>query len=409
MALRLGAAYFYRSVPLSPAGDDRQYWSIAESLASGGGYSWRGAPTAYRAPLYPLFLAGLRRFAGLASPGSVRLVQALWSGLGLWILFRAGAELAGPPAASAALALAALDPAQALLPTSLYLESFYSVLLLASAWALVRWRRRGDSGGAALLGLSLGLTLACRSTLAGVPLLLAAWRVFELGWSRRALRQGVLLLAGAAVPVLPWIARNAAVFRAFIPFESGVAGPVLYYASEGRVRAPADEAGEEPLRTMYRTLPPEAWDAYSARLAWANVRRSPLRYASGCLARAFALWTDPYLPYLLHDHPALAPALESGRLWDLAGGACMLVFLAAAAAALAGAWALRRDGSGRALTALVLCFNVYVLGTVFARFLSPAVPLLYLLAGAALAPRPGTSRGPRNRRASSLEGSVVSA
>src|SRR5579883_2854364 len=128
LTLRLAAAAGYYRAPLSAGGDDRQYAEIADNLAAGRGFARRGGPTAYRAPLFPLFLAGLRK-AGVSSDGGARVAQAFVGTASVWLAFALGGF--------GAMALTAFDPSQILLPTSLYSETLYGVLVLLVVAALV--------------------------------------------------------------------------------------------------------------------------------------------------------------------------------------------------------------------------------------------------------------------------------
>lgn len=372
-ALRLGAAVFYFRAPLSSGGDDVQYHELADNLEYGRGYLLDGKPSAYRAPLYPICLATIMRATGSRAPGFARVAQALLGVLAIWLVFLIGRELLSERAGAWGALLLAVCPEQVLLPTSLYCESVYALLVLLVAWAFARWRKSPSSASAAWAGAALGLSLLARSTLALFPLL----------FPPRKLKQAALMLACAVLPLTPWIARNAYLFKKIIPFESGVAGPVIWYASQGHVVAPGDEASVEPMKTMYATLPPTEWDAYSLSLARNEIVSHPLRYAKSCFIRALALWTDSYTAYLLHDHPALSGFLEAGRHWDWIAWPDLALKLVLALLAGFGAWRERKRPGVRVLAGLILYFNVYALGTVFARFAAPATPLFCVLAGLA--------------------------
>jgi len=377
-ALRLAAVVAYRGAPLSAGGDDRQYHGLAESLAAGRGFELRGAPSAYRAPLYPLFLAAGMRL-GLRELPQLRLWQAAFSLFGIVLVFLLGAAIDSPDAGAWSALVLALHPEQVLAVTSLYLESFYAVLVILLAWALVRWRRAPGEGRAAFAGMALGLTLAARSVL--LPLLpaLILERARRPGWRREA----AAFALAAVLPVLPWAARNALRFGRLIPFETGVAGPVIWYAAQGYTVAPADEGAVEPMKTMFATMPHTEWDAYALGLASAEIAREPRSYVEGCVFRLRRLWTDAYLPYLIHENPKWEGVARPSP-WAKAARADL--FLRFALGALAAVSLLLAPSAGLAATALVgASFSVYALGTVFARFLAPVTPLLCVLAGPALA------------------------
>ena len=387
--LRLGAAWFYARTPLSSGGDDVQYHELADNLEYGRGYLLDGRPSAYRAPLYPLWLAGVMAVSGSRAPGFARFAQALLSLLTIWVAYRIGRELHSERAGAWAALLLALCPEQILLPTSLYCESVYALLVLLVAWALVRLRKKPETASAAWAGAALGLSLLMRSTLALVPLFFAP----------RKLKQVLLLLACAVLPLTPWIARNALRFGKLIPFESGVAGPVIWYASQGDIFAPGDETSVEPMKSMYAGLPPTEWDSFALRLARQEIAAHPIRYVKTSLQRTFALWTDSYTCYLLHDHQDLAGYMEAGNHWSRVYWPDMALKLALALLAGLGCWLERKRAGVLAVACLILYFNVYALGTVFARFAAPITPLFCVLAGLGLvaAFEAGVSRAARLR------------
>ena len=372
--LRLGAAAFYARTPLSSGGDDVQYHELADNLEYGRGYLLNGKPSAYRAPLYPLWLAAIMKATGSRTPGFARLAQALLGLLTIWIAYRLGRELHSERAGAWAALLLALSPEQILLPTSLYCESVYALLVLLVAWAFVRWKKHPDAGSASWAGAALGVSLLARSTLA----------LFPLFYAPRKLKQALLMIAFAVLPLTPWLARNALRFGKLIAFESGVAGPVIWYASQGYVVAPGDESSVEPMKTMYASLPPTQWDSYALRLARGEIAAQPLRYLKSTLRRAVSLWTDSYTCYLLHDHQDLSRFMESGGHWDWVYWPDMAIKLILALLAVLGAWRERRRPGVLLVGGLILYFNVYALGTVFARFAAPATPLFCVLAGLTL-------------------------
>jgi len=115
-----------------------------------------------------------------------------------------GARLAGPAVGLAAGTVAALHFGLAAASTTLNVESLSIVLELGAVLLLLGDRRGRHAAAGALAGLA-ALTRAENQLLV---LLLAAWAGLT---SRRrfAVRRALLVLAGAAVVVLPWSVRNA--------------------------------------------------------------------------------------------------------------------------------------------------------------------------------------------------------
>src|SRR5260370_19206282 len=50
--------------PLSGVGDEDRYQTLADNLFEGRGFTYAGQPTAFRPPLYPMFLAAMRFLFG---------------------------------------------------------------------------------------------------------------------------------------------------------------------------------------------------------------------------------------------------------------------------------------------------------------------------------------------------------
>lgn len=230
-----------------------QYLGYAASLVRGEGY--KGCPDggylqcepnrlAYRLPVYPLFLAGgllafgqddplppLRMTQSLLLAGAVYLTVGLAARLaGTFAAFITG--LAGTAAALFMLRYAAL----------LHSETLFIALMAVLVWLLV-FRRR-----AFIIGVWIGVLFLTRGTLlftAPLLALLIPWRL----WPR--------LVAGVALVLLPWVARNALVLGEFIPFTTN-SGAVLYGANHadawerdpGMWENPEEMSGWEPFATL---------------------------------------------------------------------------------------------------------------------------------------------------------------
>lgn len=190
--------------------DSDNYLPLARSLASGSGFSLNGRPTAYRPPLYPILLAPLAGTLG---------DRVDWGIAGLHILLGAGsvaltgltARRLGLPDNRALLAalIAACDPTLVWLARSVMTETLAAFLVAASLAAFTVPGRRGLILG----GSALGLGALCRpSLLVGAGLCCAGYAVLgDRDVGRRLL--GSVAIGGTVLLVLvPWAARNAAVF-----------------------------------------------------------------------------------------------------------------------------------------------------------------------------------------------------
>jgi 4-amino-4-deoxy-L-arabinose transferase-like glycosyltransferase len=356
-ALRWSAAGKPAGLPAFWEGDG-EYYGIGGDLADAGAYRmFPGWPrTAYRMPLYPTFLAAARRLA--PGPRPARRLQALLDLATLCGVALIAALAAGPLGGGLAALLYALAPLPVAQVPVLMLESFFSFLVVAAALALMLWRRKPASAArGAAAGAALGLTLLCRSTLFAVPglVLLALWRAAPR--PRRLAPSAAAFLAACYLGLAPWIARNAVVFRAFVPFENGAAAFPAWGASLGLLPAitvpSMIDGGLEPdaLARGQRAGETER-GRFLFRLALQGVARRPLRYAAECLRRVPLLWQEQVVWLLLAALGLLAPR----RLWR----------------ALAVPWLL------------IAYFNVYALMGVQPRYARPAFGLVCAAAAAGL-------------------------
>jgi 4-amino-4-deoxy-L-arabinose transferase-like glycosyltransferase len=301
LVVRLAAA----GAPSRPlVSDERDYDALARGLAREGEYAEDGRPTAYRAPGYPLFLAGAYLVAG-PDPRAVRVVQAVLD-VGAVALVYAIAAAIQPAAGLAAALVWALYPPAVIYARLILPETLFTFLLLF--WTLLAVRAPWERAWAmAALGAGVGLLAWVKpaSLLLLLTLPLAPWsRGLERGGEPhpRLLRAAIPLLLGAAVAVAPWVARNARVMGAPV-FTTG-AGPVLLIGSQpgatgGFVRSVSD--------SMARGFVGEVAADHAARAeALDHIRREPLRFIRTGLAKwALLVTLEVEIPVLaLHPNPA---------------------------------------------------------------------------------------------------------
>jgi 4-amino-4-deoxy-L-arabinose transferase-like glycosyltransferase len=210
------------------------YLGLAANLLAGRGYQdcepaaeppfcdeeqLRG-PTAYRLPGYPIFLAGNLALFGQHDNAavSVRLFQLVLTMLLVYLTAIYAARFAGDIAGASAGLLMATNPFLHIFSGHILTELFFTLLLLIFVIWLSRARRATHYLAA---GVILAAVLLTRGNIvAAVPLLIFViprryYAVFGLG---------------AALLLIPWAARNYAVFQAFVPFSTG-SGAVLLGAS----------------------------------------------------------------------------------------------------------------------------------------------------------------------------------
>lgn len=215
-AMFIGLRLAVLLIPVAPSSDAEWYVLRAIGLAAGHGYlDNQGQPTAFWPAGWPMALSVVFRLTGpsLLALGLFNLASAVLTG---WLALLLGRRLFGSEAAArlGLLLLAIYPNAIAYVPLGLT-EVFYTALLLLGCWLVIA-RTPGHRGALWLVGAGLVFgfaTLVKAQTLVMVPLL------FAIEWLRRGeiwrrlpglAAQGALVLAVAALTVMPWTLRNHA-------------------------------------------------------------------------------------------------------------------------------------------------------------------------------------------------------
>lgn len=260
------------------AGDSVLYDDLARSLISGGGYSFKGRPTAVVAPGYPLFLAALYAL-GIGSTLAVGVVQCVLGAATCAIIAVIGRYVAGDRAGLIAGVLAATYVHLVWWTGYILTETLFVWFVVAAFAALVHWQRDVASDRRGLYaGLLLGFGALTRPHLIGFGIVLAVLVVFlARGQRRAALRSGAWLLLGLTIVMTPWAVRNYFVFG--VPIAgSTLSGAVLYqgnsYGATGGTGGYLDARDFKPLDMGSDLGEVESNRAYS-RAAWEFIRQEP--------------------------------------------------------------------------------------------------------------------------------------
>lgn len=381
----------------SLAEDPDSYRQLAENLVDYGTFGIGDQPTAYRPPLWPLLLvtcvlgaegvevriAIVQFVLGLATVGLVWQLARRWE--------------IGPTAWVAPL-LVAVDPILLRQSTVVMTETLATLLAALSLVALSAAAEQLTFRRTIGAGLCLGLAALCRPTF--LPWLALMPILFFIGVQRHrmaALKQGVLVLAGGALVLAPWVARNyVAIGKPIIGTTHGgytlLLGnnPSFYeYARHGAWGEPWDAT--EFQSALARDLAPGASPSDELardRLIYDQAHRN-IAAAPTNFLRASAL----RLAYLFSPMPHRFGTAQSTSQTLVRFGIA-LFYLAEFAFALAAVFYLR----GRLLqspwlwgVSLIVCFaTVHLLYWTDMRMRAPFVPVIALLAAS------GTSLlGPR--------------
>jgi hypothetical protein len=237
IVLRLG---FVAATPdYRPAHDDRRYDRIACAILVSGSYAAeppevtrRGcgeppggasvAPSAFRPPGYPAFLAGVY---GISSHIPVdrwtaaRIAQAIMGALLAGLTGLMAARVWGRDVGLVALGLAAVAPPLVLVGASLLSDLLFAVLVASAV--LAGLTSRGRMSLLALAGVLVGLAALTRPNALAVllPLALAAWAGAGGGAGMR-MRPVIALVVAALVVITPWTIRNAVAFDTLVPIST---------------------------------------------------------------------------------------------------------------------------------------------------------------------------------------------
>ena len=164
-------------------------------------------PSAEHPPLFSLVLAGFWKL-GVHSYTAQKLVVCFIGASTVAFAGLAGREAGGERVGLIAAGLAAIYPFLWVADGSLLAESLYAALMAASLWLALRFLRTRASADAAWLGIALGAGALSR----GEAVLLVPLLLLPLAWRSRSAKAAAAMLAGFALVVAPWTARNLAHF-----------------------------------------------------------------------------------------------------------------------------------------------------------------------------------------------------
>lgn len=253
VALRVGYALWGVDPQLTD--DETSFWAIAGNLASGEGFSYDGAPTAWRPPAYTGLL-GLLRWLGLGVRG-IQLLQAL-GGAVVVVLVHGCVRRLPLPAWSGlvAAAVAVAYPPFIHLPSQLLSENLSIPLYLGAVWVTLGVLRDATWSGAVSAGLLWGAGALARPAV--LPALGVAGLVVGLRapwW--RSLGQAAAVGAAAVLVIAPWTLRNAA----------QVGGPLPVVSNEGFTLWVSNRPDTNNYKDVFRDLPGlEDYGVYGRRL-----------------------------------------------------------------------------------------------------------------------------------------------
>lgn len=334
LLLRLGFALVYWvDKPLTH--DEREYLELAENLAAGRGFTYTdtpGPPERFgRAPLYPLFLAGVMNVSGTAATPvdrrltAVKIAQALVGTVGVWLIGLLAIAVGGESIRSIALWLAAVYPPLIWICAYVLSEALYSAVLLGGAVLLARGLERGasvssrsDAGSGAVRrrdtgtrsaggllfasGLVGGLAALTRPPALFFLAFAGAWLVRRVG-----ARPAAAFTLGALLAIGPWTVRNVREHGRFVLIASE-GGVTFWTGNHPLARGEGDLAANPDLkranlefRRRHAGLSTEALEPLYYREALSYIAGHPVAWAVLTVKKFFYLWVPIGPSYRLHS------------------------------------------------------------------------------------------------------------
>ncbi len=350
LGLRVDEAWQGRA----PVFDAAAYAEIAASLDRGEGFTLGPAatqPASNYSPGLPLLAAGVYKLTGGVHERLIRLVLALIGALAVLFTYLIGRRLSGPTAGLIGAAAIAIYPAlleyQGMLMGEPLAAALLSGAVLATLWSAgpaipARGSCRGGPpphaqtplrgafrcGGPPpprhprerwlLPGVLFGALSLVRPEYLGIALLVSL-AVFATGMKdewRRSLTNAALLLAGAAILVVPWTVRNAIALDRFAPISTG-GGQVLFAGTYLPSDGDPEKVGAEVVERHPGLFGPHA--AQRLRLEQILARLAAQRYPGLEPDKALSRMGREQLRDDLTEEPleyAGFVATKIGRIWS---------------------------------------------------------------------------------------------
>ncbi len=290
LALRLAWVLLANPNPSLAGGDGPFYLHLANQIARGNGMQFNGMPMAVVGPVYPAYIAVMQLLVGEPLiQETARVGQALLSAVLALVLYAIGCRLHSTAAGLWAAGLFALDLRFIVEAGSISTETLFSLMLMLTVLAYLQAWAHAKPAWWMLAGVLAGLTALTRAVAQLLPFVLLA-HVWLQRRPRVAGRHQLLLLAGFAVAVAPWAARNWVVFGSPSIGEGGAAHFWLGATGSGMW------TGNEQMMVdveRLRIAPGSPQFAYLAD-AFHTILGNPARYIGLRLQRMLGAYAQPF-------------------------------------------------------------------------------------------------------------------
>ncbi len=256
--------------------DEHDYNRLAQCLRGGEGFvNESGAPTAYRAPGWPVVLAAL--YTIHHHPITAKFFNALALAATALLLSKLAGRFS-PLARIAAPLFLLLYPVGFYAATTLYPQTVGALLLVAITALLTppRHRLRHTLAAGILLGI---LILTIPAFLATPPLFLLGLYVLERKSPTVFFKRAALLLGCTVLLVTPWTLRNAQVFNRLVPVSTNSGVNLLLGNNENAHPSSGVNVDISDYQAKTKHLNEAAADAHYRAEAVTWIQKNPGRFA----------------------------------------------------------------------------------------------------------------------------------
>ncbi len=205
--------------PQTPVVSDAAgYDAIGWNVERGAGYSLDGVhQSAFRVPVYPLFLAAVYQVFG-HNFVAVRLVQSAVDSLTCVLIFLLAFEIFDGITAFTAALLTACYPVLVAYCGLVLTETLFTMFFVASSYLFTLWQKNGKTANLVFSGILFGVSVLTKPTIVLFPIGLYLTAVLVNLKGERLVSSGMIFLLIFAATIAPWTIRNKIVFNKVIPF-----------------------------------------------------------------------------------------------------------------------------------------------------------------------------------------------
>lgn len=296
-----------RDVHVGPCGicsaDDVEFNNLALRVSRGEGYvNDQGLPTSFRAPGWPLFLAGIYRLIGVHVP-LVYLVLCLLGASACVLTYLLARELVSENTARVAGSLATIYVPHVYFSAGFLSEGLFVPLLALGGWLFIRSLKAGSLAPLLFAGLALSCaTLTRPFALLLWPILSTILVVTRFRQRRLPLLHMLAFTLAFSLCIVPWTLRNQHVHGRFVLIATN-GGSTFYGGNNERVVREIRQLGywisttELPHRDWIEAAPTEVEHdkmEWKLGLDWLCDNLQFVPFLCACKAARLCLWLPDF-------------------------------------------------------------------------------------------------------------------